>query len=296
MNQDFTAVVLAGGRRKILFRELFHQIEDLLCYGEWYFQRGYKSLRRILLRGSPIARPMLEYTLDTLMAVERIEKIIIVGPQKEINERLHIGHPDSRVEVIGQEGSFGKNALAGYRHSGKKHVLFSTSDTPTTTPDDIEEFLSICSELGDRYDMVYPVVKKSYLDRYMSAFPRKCFYMVPDSIYPPDYIDESDLKRNNRAGFRISSLAYADLSECSARTIDNAFDSRKLLSRRSRKMLKSILGSGIIKRYSEGFLMSEIEEIVKRETGVSTKFVGLRSAGTSLDIDSSRDERGIYLV
>ncbi len=41
------AVVLAGGVKAFSFREFWHQLEDLFSYREWYFRRGYKSLKKI---------------------------------------------------------------------------------------------------------------------------------------------------------------------------------------------------------------------------------------------------------
>jgi len=49
-SQKYSAVVMAGGSKRFSFRELWHQIEDLFIYREWYFKRGYKCLKRITLK------------------------------------------------------------------------------------------------------------------------------------------------------------------------------------------------------------------------------------------------------
>ena len=84
------AVVLAGGVKGFSLREFYHQLEDLFFYKEWYFRRGYKALRRIRLgRGlTDTARPMVEYILNTLKEADFIDKILVVGPEKEIRERI----------------------------------------------------------------------------------------------------------------------------------------------------------------------------------------------------------------
>ena len=42
-----TAVVLAGGNKRFSFREFYCQLTYFIIYKEWYFRRGYKSLKRI---------------------------------------------------------------------------------------------------------------------------------------------------------------------------------------------------------------------------------------------------------
>ena len=74
------AVVLAGGVKKFSLKEFWHQLEDLVTYREWYFRRGYKSLRKIRggrRGGTP--RPMVEYILNTLRRTREIGRIVVVG-------------------------------------------------------------------------------------------------------------------------------------------------------------------------------------------------------------------------
>ena len=82
------AVVLAGGNKRFSIREFYHQIEDLITYGEWYFRIGYKSLKRIKRKGgiSGEARPMVEYILHTLKRIDSIDQVLVVGPEKEMRE------------------------------------------------------------------------------------------------------------------------------------------------------------------------------------------------------------------
>ena len=300
--KKIVAVVLAGGVKRFSFREFYHQLEDLFFYREWYFRIGYKSLKSIKIKrgvtGRP--RPMVEYILNTLRNTDCIDKILVVGPEKEIREKID---PDllsegSNIELIQQKESYGHNVKKGYDCAGEKYVLFITSDSPTTKKEDVSEFIEICRELYTEYDLIYPFVKESLLKKNYKAFPRPFFRMIPDTIFPANYIDDEDIRENGRAGFRITSMAFANLEGFPVKRIDEAYNLRKFYRKSSRDRLKEIFGKNLIRRYRQGLKMSEIEKMFFDYEGLRLKFVGLRGAGASLDIDSTKDVkkfRNLYL-
>ena len=289
------AVVLAGGVKSFSFREFYHQLEDLFFYREWYFRRGYKSLKKMKLRrgGGVKPKPMVEYILNTLRNTEKIDRILVVGPEKEMREQIDpdLLSKDSNITLIDQKDNFGQNVKEGYYHAGEKHVLFVASDSPTTKEEDVSEFLSICDELHNEYDVIYPLVKESLLRRYYRAFPRPFFRMTPDNIFPPDYIDEEDIREDGRVGFRITCMALANFEGFSVERIEEAYNLRKLYRKSARDKLKKIFGKNLIRRYRQGLKMSDIEKMFSDYEGLSIKFVGLSGAETSLDLDSRRDEK-----
>ena len=293
--ERITAVVLAGGVKGFSFREFWHQLEDFISYREWYFRRGYKSLKKIKVsRGiGTRPRPMVEYILNTLRNTERIGRILVVGPEKEMRENIEprFLSESSKIELIEQKESFGQNVKEGYNHAGEKYVLFVTADSPTTTVEDISEFIEICNSLRDKYDVIYPLVKESLLKKYYRLFPRPCFKMIPDSIFPPNYIDEEELREDGRVGFRITSMAFANLEGFPEERVDEAYSLRKLYRKSSRDRLKRIFGKNLMRRYRQGFKMSEIEKMFYDYEKLSIKYVGLTGAGASLDLDSTRDEK-----
>jgi hypothetical protein len=58
--------------------------------------------------------------------------------------------------------------------------------------------------------------------------------------------------------------------------------------------LKEILGKKLIRRYRQGLNMSEVETMFNEYEGLRIKMVGLSGAGTSLDLDSTRDEKQMH--
>ncbi len=294
-SDNLSAVVLAGGVKRFSLREFYHQLEDIWSYHEWYFRRGFKALKRIKLKGMQKPRPMVEYIMGTLDRIESIDDIVVVGPEKEMREKLdpNLLESSGKIRLMQQRGSYGDNVMAGYEASSRDYVLFLTADSPTTKEEAISEFISICRKLENRYDTVYPIVKESLLMKYFKHFPRPCFRMKPDSIIPHDYLISTDFRDDGRVGFRITSMTYANLQHASAELVNEAYNVRKFYRRSSRKTLRKLLGDDIIKRYRNGFLMSELEQMYLDFTGLSLKFVGLNSAGASLDIDSTRDKKSI---
>jgi len=271
-SEKIVAVVLAGGIKKFSFKEFWHQLEDLFSYKEWYFRRGYKSLKEIKdvrgVGGKP--KPMVEYILNTLRNTKEIDRIIVVGPEKEMREKIDpdLLSGDSNITLIEQKESFGHNVKEGYNHAGEKYVLFVTSDSPTTKEEDVSEFIGICRELSNEYDWICPIVKESLLKRYYRLFPRPVYKMVPDNIFPNDYIDEEEVREDGRVGFRITSMTFANLENLPAERIDEAYNIRKLYRKGSRDTLKTIFGKNVIRRYRQGLKMSELEKMLSDYEGL----------------------------
>jgi hypothetical protein len=86
-------------------------------------------------------------------------------------------------------------------------------------------------------------------------------------------------------------MALANLKGFPTWRITESYDLRKLIRKSSRQKLKEIFGKNLIKRYRQGLKMSDIEKMVYDYEGLKVKLVGLKGPGSSLDIDSTRDER-----
>jgi len=158
----------------------------------------------------------------------------------------------------------------------------------------VAEFIELCRDLHHQYEMIYPLVKESVLKKYHRFFPRPFFRMIPDNIIPADYIEPEDLREDGRAGFRITSMAFANLAGFPTKRIDEAYNLRKCYRKSSRIKLKEIFGKKLLRRYRQGLNMSDIEKMFYDYQGLRLKMVGLSGAGTSLDLDSTRDEKQMH--
>ena len=224
-----------------------------------------------------------------------MDEILVVGPEEEMRQKIdpRLLSEGKEIRLIQQKGDYGNNVKEGYKHAGEKHVLYVTADSPTTSESDISDFIRICREIENNYDVIYPIVKESLLKKYYKLFPRPFFRMIPDNMFPADYLVPRDFREDGRVGFRITSMALANLKGFPTWRITESYDLRKLIRKSSRQKLKEIFGKNLIKRYRQGLKMSDIEKMVYDYEGLKVKLVGLKGPGSSLDIDSTRDERKI---
>lgn len=132
----FDAVVLAGGGK-----------------GEPLTDReGVSNKAFIKIHG----RPMLGYILNTLAESDLIEKIVVVGPDKELAELLEEGY---RFTPVSEEESMLANAAAGLKAVKQERLcLMLTADIPLIGREAIEGFLKLCAPFdGDFY---YPILTR----------------------------------------------------------------------------------------------------------------------------------------
>jgi len=298
LEDKITAVVLAGGKKKFPFKEIYYQLEHLWYYREWSygesnFMRGYKSLKptRRKIDGVEKQKPMVEYILNTLSKVESIDNILVVGPKKEIKEKVDPELLENdKIQIVQQTESYGGNVKKGYELTGKEYVLYVVADSPTTRENDVIEFLDICEKLYGQYDIIYPMVKES-LHRKHKKLPRKLYFrMMPDNMIPSNYIEKSEIDEKGWVGFKATSMAFVRLEGVPRDRIDEAYKLRKFYLPSTWRGLRRIFGKGIIKKYWKGlYKMSEIEKMFLDYEGKTIKIVGLRGAGTSLDFDGTSD-------
>ena len=64
--------------------------------------------------------------------------------------------------------------------------------------------------------------------------------MIPDTMIPDTYLDPSDIREDGRVGFRITSMAFADLERLPAKRIEEAYQIRKFYRKSSLARLKEI--------------------------------------------------------
>lgn len=303
------AIVLAGGNKRFSPREFWSQLEDLFYYHEMYLRLTYKAVRPLKWKmdGVEAKRPMIEYILFTLQNMPEIEKVVTIGPKKEIEDSLEYKlRIYDKCEVIEQTDSFGGNVKKAYEFAGNKPSLFVTADSPTTKEDSIREFLGICNTLKNNYQLIYPIVSERILKPYEKFFPRPYLRILLDSIYPKDYAKKKEEKirrsffkyifdfffpEDKREGIRITSMSWADLNKVSEEKIDEAYSLRKVLRKSTRDKIREIFGEDIFREYFRRKLkLSKIEQLISEYFDLNTKVVGLSKGDSSLDVDSTRDE------
>ncbi|HHY09515.1 MAG TPA: NTP transferase domain-containing protein [Firmicutes bacterium] len=98
-------------------------------------------------------KPMVNYVIEVLQALPRVENLVVVGPA-EIEKHLP---PGTRLVECGK--SLVENVFLGVEAlAGENKVLLVSSDIPFIHTEAMDDFLDRCSEL--ERDIYYPLVSK----------------------------------------------------------------------------------------------------------------------------------------
>ncbi len=147
----FDAIILAGGGKT-------EPLTD---------QEGVTNKAFIEIHG----RPMIGYIINALLGSPSIEKIVAVGPEKELEELLEQGY---NFALFPEEGSLLENLAAGLKGVDQERLcLVLTGDIPLIDRGVIEGFLERCAPFdGDFYYPIlsrercrerYPQMKRTYV-------------------------------------------------------------------------------------------------------------------------------------
>ncbi len=101
-------------------------------------------------------RMMLEYVLDALASADGVERIVVVGPKKELEEKLQ----DRDLIITQSAATLVDNVLVGagvLPHDRK--ILIVTSDIPLLTGEIVDDFINQCCE--EEADFYYPAIEKT---------------------------------------------------------------------------------------------------------------------------------------
>ncbi len=140
------------------------------------------------------------------------------------------------------------------------------------------EFVGLCRELYQDYDVIYPLVKESVLKKYHRFFPRPFFRMIPDTILPADYIKPEDFREDGRVGFRITSMncEFVRSSVIDRRSYNLRKFYRKSLTRKAEGNIRQKLDPAISTGPKHVGYRNDVHELRQ-----ALKMVALSGAGNS---------------
>ncbi len=107
------------------------------------------------------SKTLLEYVVDALKASLGIGRIVVVGPNKLIRERIG----GDAIDIIVESGdSFIDNIIIGLdAFEGAQQILMVTSDIPLLTPAAVDDFLERCSQREAQ--VYYSVISKETVEK-----------------------------------------------------------------------------------------------------------------------------------
>ena len=153
-------------------------------------------------------RPLLIHVLNALDTVETIDRIYVIGPQKEIMAAIEKALPEilftKKIEVLQQKGSLVENILSAYACSlpgyqegvdprrlpqADEPALFLPADIPFLIPSEIEAFIAKCDM--EKADYCMGVTQEEALTPF---YPRQD---KPGVRFPYLYLKGQSYRMNN---------------------------------------------------------------------------------------------------
>lgn len=135
----FDAVILAGGGK-----------QELLTESEGVANKAFISLN---------SRPLLSFVLQALIEAPSIERVIIVGPEKELRQLQEQGY---QFAIAAEKESMLANVAAGLQAVDQdRQCLVVTGDIPLLTAEMVESFLQLCAPYD--HDLYYPILEGQIL-------------------------------------------------------------------------------------------------------------------------------------
>lgn len=154
--QMFDCVILAGGEKNELAR-----------------QEGVANKALLKIGGKEMVRTVL----DVFRQIDEINKIVLVGPEKELSF-LKGEYP---VEILPESNSLMGNLVLAARFLGtKNYLLISSSDTPLLSTASVTDFIRQCLPLD--YDFYYPIVAKEESEK-MFPGEKRTFIILKEGTF-----------------------------------------------------------------------------------------------------------------
>ncbi len=130
----FDALVLAGGGK-----------QDILTESEAVSNKAFITLN---------GRPLISYILQALAEASSIKRIIVVGPQKELETLLDRGH---NFKIAAEKSTMLENVASGLQAADPNQLcLVVTADIPLLTAEMVEHFIGLCAPHD--HDLYYPIL------------------------------------------------------------------------------------------------------------------------------------------
>ncbi len=310
-----SAIVMAGYNNKREVKKYSKMVAE--HYGEELVDTGYKPLREFQITGDDgvISKPIIQFTLETLSASELVDEIIIVGHQMLLEQRLSdvLGHLGKPCRIVNQNArlpqsvierlavgpkkikynSMAGNMIKGYAASAayeaKEHALFAVADSPLTPIEFIEQFVHTARDCPDRAHIFLPAI---LIEGEEDRLGRKPLKLHNDTRYPLSGFTDN----HGRQGFRLSSLAYANLFHIHMHAINTAYSLRKCLSPNVQlRLFRTTRNLGYKNVYSKYFIrknlsVTEVDNIMSTLISGRFSLIPMKGEETTYDYDGTDEE------
>lgn len=306
-----SAILLAGYNNKRAVKKYSRIVAE--NYGETFVETGYKPLRefKFVENGAEVIKPIIQFTLEKLLASDLIDEIVIIGHKMLLEQRLgklirdfkkpclienqnaeiphhameHFKIIPKRVKQSSLAGNMIKGYTASNAYNERKHALFIASDSPLTTKDFIENFISTSQDYKQHSAIIFPAVS---IEGNLDKLGRRPLRLINDTHF--NVSGKKD--KYGRQGFRLSSVMSANLHHMNVNTINTAYNLRKMLNPRVQMELFRITHNlGYKNVYSKYFIQKDLS-VRECENITSEFFQGKLALLPKVGEDSTYDYDG----
>ncbi|MEE9536167.1 MAG: hypothetical protein V3V51_01890 [Desulfobacterales bacterium] len=307
-----SAILMAGYKNKREVKRYSKTVAE--HYGEKFIETGYRPLRefKTVIDGKEESKPLIQYTLEKLFASDYIDEIVIVGHRMLLEQRLgdfikgvqkpcRIINQNSKIpldiikrfNIINRKvryNTIAGNLIKGYAAStackDKKHALFVASDSPLTTIEFIERFLRIVKKYEDQTALLFPAI---IIDIKKDKLQRPPLKLINDTEFQLPGIKDN----NDRQGFRLSSLMFANPHLYDINTTNTAYSLRKALNPNAQlRLFRTTRNLGYPNVYSKYFIrknlsVKEVENITSVFFNGRLKLIPMTGEESTYDYDGT---------
>lgn len=209
--------------------------------------------------------PMVEYVLKAVNQAQYTGRVVVVGPQKELEESIQ-----EKADFF-VEGSYSikDNILRGLAalEDGSDYILLMSSDIPLITAEVIDKYIQACLQDG-KADLYYPIIpKESNMEKFPEA--KRTYFQLAEGVFT--------------GGNMV--IVKPEIFTGTEALLEKVFAWRKKPWKLSR-----LLGVKFIMRFVAGNLsIVEIEEKVAKITGYRGHFMVTEDAEIGFDVDKPSD-------
>jgi len=208
-------------------------------------------------------RPMLDWVLAALRASAAVERIVIVGPEKAIRERLD----PHGADFVEPGETMIENMLRGVKAlPPEEMVLIVSSDLPLLTGHVIDDFLAQCAER--KAALYYPIIEQKVIE------PK----------YPGVHRTYAALREGTFTGGNVLLVDPRLL-------VENYHKAEAFVeARKSPLKMARVLGFGFVVRLLLKMLsVKELERTICRNFNLEGAAIVCREAEIGIDVDKPSD-------
>src|SRR5690554_6918777 len=205
---------------------------------------------------------MIEYVVDALNHAQKIDNIVVVGPQSEL-----IPYIEKKVnKIIESTDSIVENVINGINYLNNKQIMIMTSDVPLITGKMIDDFITKCQE--QEAFLYYPFIsKETILEK-----------------YPETVRSYATLKEGVFCGGNLAVLS-TKLFDQNKSLLNELYENRKDV-----KKYITLLGMKFIAKYLLKCLsIKEIEDRAAEIVGYPVKGIMVNDPEMMIDLDKLTD-------